>query len=342
MPRPFAFLVTFVLLAGSSMARANDSAAEKAAGGLELVSNASIRMVSEDLRISPASVDIRYVFQNDGAEDEAVTVAFPLPAIEGYGVSQQPVILPFPDRANFVGFTVEVDGEAIEPELDERAFVGDTDVTAILRRHGLGFNPIGEGGKALSDLGAEEYADLERQGIVTERDFGEALWRYAATFHFDMTFPAGQAVTVEHAYRPVTGRAFLVKSSLGDPAETETYCIDSGTKKALANVIRKAAAVTYAADPDGNPGLKDDPLDGVAYSAVVQYILTTANNWAGPIGDFRLTVDKGAPGNVVSLCQDGLVKTSPTTFTFEATDYIPERDLAILFASPDNVGLGAD
>lgn len=341
MPRPSPLLLALVLLAGSP-AQANDSAAEKAAGGLELVASESIRMVSEDLSISPSAVDIRYVFQNDGAGDEAVTVAFPLPAIEGYGVSQQPVILPFPDRVNFVGFTVAVDGEAIEPELDERAFVGDTDVTDVLKRHGLGLNPIGEGGKSLSDLGPEDYADLERQGIVTERDFGEALWRYEAKFHFDLTFPAGEPVTVEHSYRPVTGRYFLVKSSLGDPAETETYCIDSGTKKALGNVIRKAAAATYAADPDGNPGLKNEPLDGVAYSAVVQYILTTANNWAGPIGDFRLTIDKGAPGNVVSLCQDGLVKTSPTTFTFEATDYVPERDLAILFASPDNVGLGAE
>ncbi|GGD01868.1 DUF4424 family protein [Aureimonas glaciei] len=342
MTRRSPLLLALALLTGVPAARANDSAAEKAAGGLEFVASESIRMVSEDLSISPSAVDIRYVFRNDGAEDEAVTVAFPLPAIEGYGMSQQPVLLPFPDRANFVGFTVAVDGETIEPALDERAFVGDTDVTDILKRHGLGPNPIGEGGKALSDLSPADYADLERQGIVTERDFGEALWRYAATFHFDMTFPAGREVTVEHAYRPVAGRYFLVKSVLDDPRETSTYCIDAGTKKALANVIRKASAASYDADPVGNAGLKDQPLDGLAYSAVVDYILTTANNWAGPIGHFRLIVDKGAPGNVVSLCRDGLKKTSPTTFTFEATDYVPERDLKILFASPDNTGLGAD
>ena len=341
MPRRFPFLLALALLSGGP-ALANDSAAEKAAGGLELVANASVRMVSEDLSISPSSIAIRYVFQNDGAADEKVTVAFPLPAIEGYGVSQQPVMLPLPDQPNFVGFTVRVDGRTIEPELDERAFVGDTDVTDILKRHGLGLNPIGGDGTPLADLSPGDYADLERQGIVTERDFGEALWRYEVKFHFDLTFPAGKPVTVEHSYRPVTGRYFLVKSSLGDPADTAAYCIDAGTKKALANVIRKAAAASYKADPVGNAGLKDEPLDGLAYSAVVQYILMTANNWAGPIGDFRLTVDKGAPGNVVSLCQDGLEKTSPTTFTFTARDYVPERDLSILFASPDNSGLGAE
>ncbi|BDA86843.1 hypothetical protein Sa4125_43850 [Aureimonas sp. SA4125] len=339
--RRFLVLSLAWLASSSALAHANDSSAQKAAGGLELIANDRVRMVAEDLRISPTAIDIQYVFQNDGTEDQELTVAFPLPAIEGFGLSQQPVDLPFPDQPNFVGFTVAVDGKAIEPELEERAFVGDRDVTAILRRHGLGLNPLGTGEKALGDLSAEDYAELESQGIATPRDFGEALWRYEAKFHFDQTFPAGRPVAVTHSYRPVTGRTFLVKSSIGDPADTRTYCIDAGTKRAMAGVIRKAAAASYEADPVENAGLKADPMDGVAYSAVVQYILTTANNWAGPIGTFRLTIDKGAPGNVVSLCQDGLTKTSPTTFEFTARDYVPKRDLAILFASPDNEGLRA-
>ena len=33
-----------------------------------------------------------------------------------------------------------------------------------------------------------------------------------------------------------------------------------------------------------------------------------------PIGRFRLVVDKGAPGNLVSFCGEGVRKISPTRF----------------------------
>jgi Domain of unknown function (DUF4424) len=71
---------------------------------------------------------------------------------------------------------------------------------------------------------------------------------------------------------------------------------------------------------------------GMAYN--IAYVLRTANSWAGPIGKFRLTLDKGAAGNVISLCADGVTKTGPTTFVIEKTDYVPDRDLQILVALP--------
>ncbi len=76
---------------------------------------------------------------------------------------------------------------------------------------------------------------------------------------------------------------------------------------------------------DGQPDAK-----GQAYN--IAYILRTANSWAGPIGRFTLTVDKGDPGNIVSLCADGIRKTGPTTFLQEKTDYVPDGDLHILIA----------
>ena len=53
-----------VLLALGPAAIANDSSAEKAAGGLVLRQNRDIDMVSEDLYVSPAEVRVRYVFRN--------------------------------------------------------------------------------------------------------------------------------------------------------------------------------------------------------------------------------------------------------------------------------------
>ena len=71
---------------------------------------------------------------------------------------------------------------------------------------------------------------------------------------------------------------------------------------------------------------------GSAY--FLSYVLRTANSWAGPIGTFRLTLDKGAVENVISLCATEIQKTGPTTFVIEKTDYAPDRDLEILIVAP--------
>ena len=62
----------------------------------------------------------------------------------------------------------------------------------------------------------------------------------------------------------------------------------------------------------------------------LHYVLTTGSNWLGTIGVFHLTVDKGKPGNLVSLCIDGIKKTGATTFESVKKDFTPERDLKIL------------
>jgi hypothetical protein len=78
------------------------------------------------------------------------------------------------------------------------------------------------------------------------------------------------------------------------------------------------------------------PSDGGASAGLyfenrIQYILRTGANWAGPISDFTLQIDKGSADNLVSFCAEGVKKTGPTTFEVKATDFWPERDLDILF-----------
>ncbi len=63
------------------------------------------------------------------------------------------------------------------------------------------------------------------------------------------------------------------------------------------------------------------------------YVLTTANTWSGPIGTFKLTIDKGSPKNVLSLCVDGIKKTGPTTFVVEKKNFTPDADLNLLIVS---------
>ncbi|OYX87727.1 MAG: hypothetical protein B7Y75_01670 [Azorhizobium sp. 35-67-5] len=68
--------------------------------------------------------------------------------------------------------------------------------------------------------------------------------------------------------------------------------------------------------------------------ARIAYILRTGANWYGPIGDFTLTIDKGAPDNLISFCATGVKKIGPTTFQVKARDFFPERDLDILILKP--------
>ena len=62
----------------------------------------------------------------------------------------------------------------------------------------------------------------------------------------------------------------------------------------------------------------------------MSYVITSGTNWAGPIGTFRLVVDKG-DSTLVSFCGDGVRKIGPTTFEMTAKDYTPKRDIDVLF-----------
>ena len=78
-------------------------------------------------------------------------------------------------------------------------------------------------------------------------------------------------------------------------------------------------------DPMRGPGMPDKRID---------YVLTTGANWAGPIGDFRLVVDKGKPGNLVSFCGEGVRKISPTQFEVRKRNWRPTRNLHVLIIEP--------
>ena len=147
-------------------------------------------------------------------------------------------------------------------------------------------------------------------------------WRLRTRFHWQQSFPPGQEVRVSHRYTPFTGVALLTRPAfpangpLGRGADrqpaTRRYCVDSGTQSALQALGRgRRRDTTYL-------------------GTEIEYVLTTARNWAGPIGRFRLTVDKGSPDAVLSLCWRGaLRREGPTRFVFEARDWLPAEELRL-------------
>jgi hypothetical protein len=62
----------------------------------------------------------------------------------------------------------------------------------------------------------------------------------------------------------------------------------------------------------------------------ISYVLKTGANWAGPIKDFKLTVDKQKADRLVSFCADRIKTISPTVVEFTAKDFTPDKDLKIL------------
>jgi len=124
-------------------------------------------------------------------------------------------------------------------------------------------------------------------------------------------------VRIAHSYVPVSGFHVLDPKEAARAAYRATYCLDEAGLAAIRRL--------HAQAPDASGHLR---------AFVVPYIVTTARNWAAPIGRFTLTVDKGSLEAVVSFCRSGIRKTGPTTFRWEAQDYVPDHDLRVLIVLP--------
>lgn len=314
--------------AGTSPSRANDSSAELSVGGLVLTKNSDVSMESEDLVITPETVTVRYVFLNQGTSPVTLTVAFPLPDIDlGEGAN---VAFPTSDPANFVGFVTKVDGKPITFTVNQHAVLGTKDITATLRKLGIPILPIGAQQLKVSELPQETRDRAVAEGFLVQSgtdDKGQPLyepsWILKTSFVRQQTFPPGKPVSVEHRYKTSVGLSFdsvlrqgLRQKKAMEPEVTRlksTYCIPDDFLKS----IDKLAG-------------GDEANKGKILERRISYVLKSGANWAGPIKDFHLVVDKGQPDRLVSFCAEGVKKISPTAFEVRAKDFTPTQDLNII------------
>lgn len=341
------FLLPALLLATPLFA--NDGFGGLSATGLTFGQTDAVAMEEERLFISKDKVAVDYVFRNVSDADVTGEVIFPLPPVHVWSGYEGMMNLPDDlSGEDLVGFTAMVDGQPVQVTIDRIAvqevdfdeeFTLATqydspgkDVTAELARFGLPLTLDFETVRAaLLALSPEKQAELQAMGLA-EYYAGDASqnlppdvwgnWSIVTRYHWTQTFPAGQTVKISHVYtnRPPGGLF-----SWTEPVEEyqtsllDQYCIDEGTSKAMAKALK---------NPEG------DEFGNYGTSYNLSYVLRTANSWAGPIGKFTLTLDKGAPENVISLCADGVKKTGPTTFVVEKTNFTPDRDLEILIVEP--------
>lgn len=317
------------LFAQAGFSVANDSVAELGAGGIVLARTGLVSIERERLFISMDQVSVDYEFRNNSNENVKTLVAFPMP--EFTASPYEAVALPLETSDNFMDFTVSVDGRMITPNLQQRAYAGGIDVTSILEDAGIPLFPNAPGNKEL--LAALDQAILQNlieAGIVMldEYDIGNGpvvdvapVWTLKSAYWWEMEFPAGRTVRVHHDYRPgVGGTAGLTFiDEKGRPFFTydeynSKYCIEDGFFPAAARLVSKK-------------------VEGRDYFTErwISYVLTSGANWAGTIRDFELVIDKGSQANLVAFCGSNVEKTGPTQFTMRASDFVPERDLNILF-----------
>ena len=315
----------------ASTALANDTMAELKTGGLQFVQSGEVTMAEEHLSISPETITVDYVFRNSAERDITTLIAFPLPGIEGS--PDMNIAIPDWESDNFLDFKATQEGAPIDVNLEQRAFALSLDVTDELKAAGIPLTPFGDKSRAALDkLDPETTKDWVSRGIVLEEEWDDGsgmkkhftpYWSLKSSYWWKTTFPAKADVKVSHIYK--TGMGGTVGLSfLDDNSEPggerwdeykSKYCVDDDFKRAVQKAV-------------------DAAPEDQKYMALVEnwisYVLTTGGNWAGSINKFKLTIDKGDPGNLVSFCGTNVKKTGPTTFEMEAEEFWPERDLDIL------------
>lgn len=322
------WIAAAMMLGAAEAAWANDSTAAMGAGGIVLTESADIRMASEDLFVSREQIRVRYQFVNESRAPITTRVAFPLPVADLHELSDIDVGWPTERGDNVVDFRVIVDGRAVTPQLERKAFLKTQDVTAQLVRLGVPLSPRpAEVTAAVQRLSPAAKGELIRLKLANvTRDWVEPFWVVKNTYHWQQTFPVGRPLAVEHTYKPIVGGSFFsALAYFQDPKMLDKYygdyCIDATTRSGL------AARLKALQRRDGD--------NAMMTQWIVDYVLTTGRNWKGPIGAFRLTLDKGKPDNIISFCMDGVRKSGPTTFVVERRNFEPDKDLSVMiFEAP--------
>lgn len=137
----------------------------------------------------------------------------------------------------------------------------------------------------------------------------EIYWTGQVIYSWKQTFKANSVTQVKHQYKPLVGGSV----ALYEDEYNQQYCMDANFKK----------------------GLKKAQSENSSFSAL-GYILTTGANWAKPIENFKLTIERD-PKELVSFCWKGKVsKISPTQFQMVEKNFVPKQDLDIIYVNLRN------
>lgn len=313
----FSGKVACALLLTITVAQANDSTGYIGTGGVEYLKNKNISMHSEDLYISKEKIRVNYEFKNLSNKDITETVLFPMPAVPSFTDSD------YADTSEtYNNFKLWVNGKPIEPELHVRTFMppivvkdgdrtyADTsiDTTEIFKSCGL--NEADMMGPWTYQVDTEyvnqRLLDCNNKALdrfIYDRESLYIPWDSQVIYSWEQKFKANATTKIKHSYTPLVGGSV----HLGEE-EFPNFCVDASTQRGF------------------------NKNGGRPYHAL-SYILTTGANWAKPISNFKLTVERD-PNELVSFCWKGkgkVKKLSATTFEITETNFVPAHDFDVAF-----------
>ena len=301
-------------------AYANDSTGFVETGGVEYLHNPKIAMQSEDLFMSKKQIRVAYQFKNLTDQDIEETVLFPLPRVGSARESD------FADTEGLIqSFQIRQQGKPVQPKTHVRAFLPDMrqskhdsadypliDVTSELKACGLSEMDLmypwmqNQDVKKISQKMLQCTNPKIQQLLQSYQQDDEVYWEAQVVYSWQQRFKAHAITHIQHQYQPLVGGSV----ALYPEQDEKTYCMDATFKAGLNKA--KAQQAPYQA---------------------LGYILTTGANWAKPIADFKLTIERDV-GELVSFCWEGKVqKISSTRFEIRKKNFVPKQDLNIIFVN---------
>lgn len=299
---------------------ANDSTGFVATGGVTYLKNKDIQMYSEDLFISKKIIKVDYQFKNLTSKDITETVLFPLPVVDSFTDSD------FADTASLIdSFRIIVNGKPIKPQMHVRAFMPplnqdglpnwdapEIDITKDLKSCGFNDAELQTPWTFHSEekVSTAKFLNCKNPKIISlmkgTRQDDIVSWSSQIIYSWKQTFKANEITSVQHQYTPLIGGSV----AFSEDYEGKQYCMDANFKAGL-----KKAKSQHA------------PFQALGY------VLKTGSNWAKPIENFKLTIERDA-NELVSFCWLGQVKKlSATQFQMIEKNFVPKQDLDIIFVS---------
>lgn len=329
--RPIVYL-SFLLSVGS-MALANEMPLEGfPASGIVVRDEKNIRIEREDLYISNSKVEVSYVFRNYSDKDITTEVAFPIPrySYEPTGRIKYPV---------HGDFSVEVNGVRQKYNEITRAIINDKDYTDRLKDANISIKDFNEKNwghyvfhHSYNLRSKAEQQKLIDAGLVKiEEDLGESYvvpaWSVETTYFWSQVFPAKTTTIIKHAYTPnASTDMYYLGGGKAHSLSSNTYSMEKLSKLHCLN----GELTQWAKKAKGSIGLE-----------TIDYILTTANHWKQPIGEFHLIIEGGPElekNTRPSTCFEGksLVKVKDNRYEITIKDFVPREEVKVYFLHHNN------
>ena len=309
------------------IAQANDSMGTVSTGGVEYIKNEHIEMQKENLFISQDKIKVEYEYRNLTDKDITEMVLFPLPEVMlgDYG--------DFADTQRLIySFKIFSNGKEIKPTTHVRAFFYETknadneekkefvshDVTEILRACGLTEEELMEPWLRKSDSADKKILKcqdprLAKYSYKDSEDSQDITWGGQIIYSWQQTFKANSTTQIQHEYVPLVGGGLGLPELVNYKEFANTFCIDPAFKKSV-----KAKS------------------QGIYYHEL-GYILKTGANWAKPISDFTLTIERPKT-QIVSFCWNGkgevkkvLQNDKVVQYQVKEKNFLPQHNLDVLY-----------